>query len=74
MPTQPEEAIARFNIGDYVRANGKPQVLKIIESRTGIPHVYMELVKKVHYKCEWRSPKGLVCTEWFEGGMLERAR
>ena len=66
------EEIMHFRIGEFVKAIGKPQVLKIIECKAAMPHIHIEGGTSVHYKCEWRRPNGQTTSQWFEGKKLEK--
>ena len=67
-----DEEIMHFKTGEFVKAIGKPQVLKIIECRAAMPHIHIEGGKSVHYKCEWRRPNGQITSQWFEAKKLEK--
>lgn len=73
MHTQSDDVSAHFNIGDIVKAVGKPGVLKIVECREGVSHVHIETAKMVYYKCEWRHPNGNTYSEWYNANKLEKA-
>ena len=74
MHIQFDKEATHFEIGDIVKAIGKPQVLKIIECRAGTPHVHIVAEKTIHYRCEWRHPDGSTYTEWFGANKLEKIR
>jgi hypothetical protein len=72
MQIRSDDEIAHFKIGDVVRVVGALQLLKIVECRESMSHVYIEAAKRVHYKCEWRGRDGTVYTAWYEGSKLEK--
>ena len=74
MHIQSDEGLMQFNIGDAVRATGKPQMLTIIECKSAISHVHIETVKTIYYRCEWRHPDGQIRSWWYNANSLEKFR
>jgi len=74
MQSQMEETTQLFNVGDHVKVSGTDQVLKIIDCKSVMPHVYIESVKAIHYKCEWTHPNKEVLSAWYPASRLEAAK
>ena len=73
MNLQPDEKVQEFKVGDAVRAAGKSRVLRVVECRTAIPHVYMEPTTCYYYRCAWAESNGETCSAWFTADKLDKA-
>ena len=73
MQIHSDDEIAHFRIGDVVRVVGASQRLRILERKDVIPHVNIEVGRRLYYKCEWTGRDGTIYSGWYEESRLERA-